>query len=263
MDKEDFFKFLPSLGSILIFLGVLKLSIYYSFFNIEIVNYLTFPEILISFFNDIIVIVITLIVAFVFALIILSSKSRKKEKETLSTIVENNYTKGKKYFSTATIQSSKSKRSILEAIIIFVLLVIFGYLLFYKINTKLSILWLILLYCLTNYSILRLSDKLLDNYISLYKKMPNTLLSWAGYSFLVFASMICYRAVYTFISVKNLKVNNGVIFQVDDNIVISDNSNYYIGKTQHYLFVFNEKTNETSVYPMNRIKMLSFPKRKK
>jgi hypothetical protein len=46
-------KYLPFLSGFAILLGVLKLSIYYQHFNIEIISYLSLSDILISFLNDI------------------------------------------------------------------------------------------------------------------------------------------------------------------------------------------------------------------
>jgi len=46
-------------------------------------------------------------------------------------------------------------------------------------------------------------------------------------------------------------------------VIVSDDSSYYIGKTNNYLFYYKEKTKETVVYPMSRVKMISFKNRGK
>ena len=49
---ERIAKISPLFGSLLIFLGLLKLSIYYSEFHINIIEFLSFSEIITSFLND-------------------------------------------------------------------------------------------------------------------------------------------------------------------------------------------------------------------
>jgi hypothetical protein len=63
--------------------------------------------------------------------------------------------------------------------------------------------------------------------------------------------------------VKIHKKYSGTIIQINESVVISDDQNYFIGKTKNYLFFFKSKLKETDVYPMDRIKMISFFKNDK
>ncbi|MEQ9165468.1 MAG: hypothetical protein RLO12_04375, partial [Fulvivirga sp.] len=52
-------KYLPFLSGFLVFLGVLKLTMYYGYFGIEIISYLSISDILIAFLSDLNTIVIS------------------------------------------------------------------------------------------------------------------------------------------------------------------------------------------------------------
>lgn len=43
----------------------------------------------------------------------------------------------------------------------------------------------------------------------------------------------------------------------DDKILVSDSSNYFIGKTQNYIFIYHEKENKTDIIPMTRVKQIT------
>ncbi len=60
-------KLTPLAGTFLVFLGVLKLIFYYSYFDIQIIDYLEFQEIITSFFGD-----INIIIIFGFSMVLIS-----------------------------------------------------------------------------------------------------------------------------------------------------------------------------------------------
>ena len=49
-----------------------------------------------------------------------------------------------------------------------------------------------------------------------------------------------------------------VSFILDDKLIQGDSTHYYIGKTNNYLFFYDEEKDKTTVYPMNRIKEITF-----
>ena len=53
---------------------------------------------------------------------------------------------------------------------------------------------------------------------------------------------------------SNIKIN----FVLDDKLIQGDNTHYLVGKTNNCLFFYDEEKDKTTVYPMNRIKEISF-----
>lgn len=53
MDLKKIVSITPLIGSFLVFLGFIKLNYYYQHWNINIISYLDFSEILLSFLNDV------------------------------------------------------------------------------------------------------------------------------------------------------------------------------------------------------------------
>jgi hypothetical protein len=60
----DFLKYLPIVAPLLIFFGVARLSFYYGFFNVDIIHFLDFSEIITQFFDVLIVNAITIGLAY-------------------------------------------------------------------------------------------------------------------------------------------------------------------------------------------------------
>ena len=64
-NSNNFSVLIPYLGSFIIFLGVIRLMFYYYSFNVRILNFLEFTEILTSFFDILLLVIITIIVAMI------------------------------------------------------------------------------------------------------------------------------------------------------------------------------------------------------
>ena len=69
-----------------------------------------------------------------------------------------------------------------------------------------------------------------------------------------------FNAYSDICSVKNSGLYTGVKFQLDKKLIESDEKNFYIGKTNKYLFYYKSEEKESVVYPMSRIKMISYKK---
>lgn len=116
-------QFIPYIGSILIFLGVLRLTYFYNSFGVSIINYLEFSEILSSFLGAI----IFSIVLFLFLSIQNFLIKNKEESERLNSIAitlheQNNF------FMRIPLYFKMSKKFLFDGII--TLIVFFGYNLF-------------------------------------------------------------------------------------------------------------------------------------
>ncbi len=94
-------KIAPLTGALLIFCGVLKLIFYYSYFNISIINYLEFQEIITSFFEDINIIILfgmTMLLITFFTLNTLSNKANVQLDDFAKKMMDFLYPHRIKYF---------------------------------------------------------------------------------------------------------------------------------------------------------------------
>lgn len=89
------------------------------------------------------------------------------------------------------------------------------------------------------------------------KELKAKIIVLFSYGIIIF-SQIIFSTLSDINLVKNDKKYYGVSFRLDDDLVISDSTKYYIGKTKNYLFYYNQKANKTTVYPMERIKEITF-----
>jgi len=60
--EERILKYLPFAGGLLVFLGVLKITIYYQYFGISILPYLSLSDVLLLFLNDLNTVLVILII---------------------------------------------------------------------------------------------------------------------------------------------------------------------------------------------------------
>ncbi|MDR6562859.1 MULTISPECIES: hypothetical protein [unclassified Arcicella] len=98
---DKIIKLTPLAGTLLIFCGVLKLIFFYSHFNIRIVDYLEFQEIVTSFLGDINIIIvfgITMILITVITLNLLGKKAKLPVDELIEQVLVFLYPKRFKYF---------------------------------------------------------------------------------------------------------------------------------------------------------------------
>ena len=75
-------RYLPFLGSFIIFLGMTRLIFYYSDFGIKIVSFLEFSEIVTSFFDILIIVVIISLFSVVQDFLIKSKSEQDKKTQT-------------------------------------------------------------------------------------------------------------------------------------------------------------------------------------
>ena len=60
--------------------------------------------------------------------------------------------------------------------------------------------------------------------------------------------------------IKEKHSNKNIAFVLDETLITSDTVCYYLGKTKNFLFYYNAEQQKATVYPMSRIKQISFSK---
>jgi hypothetical protein len=228
-NKFEYTKFFPYVVPALILFGVSKLSFYYNYFNVSIISFLEFGEIITSFFNFIVSIFITIISLVVIIIISYSLEDI----------------------------SIRNKR-ITGFLSLFILLFALD---FIALKMKLEYFGvgmililpatIIMLYVVGNSSEF---PKRIDG----IKKLILVSLSFLSFMFIVWCG-----AFLDFDRVKNRKMYYGVrISYLDSTVFISDSNTYYIGNTSNYLFIYNQKENKTQVEKISTVKTIEFPKRR-
>lgn len=243
-------QFVPYLGSIIIFLGILRLIVFYKAFGVSIIDYLDFTEIITSFL-DIIVIAVLLIATSVFNAFIQHDDSKIERLDSI------------RY------QLIHNERSLKHFILYFK---------FFKDAFIITLLWLLLNGIIrffnpdfsVEYSygiVLGLLIAIILIIISIEIERKHRIINSSKerkkririfVNSLLFIVIIQVLALYQVYEIKNNSKTLGTVIVLDnDKKLVSDKSNYFIGKTQNYVFIYHKKSKMTDVYPISRIKQIT------
>jgi len=250
MKLEKISLLFPLFTGFLIFLGILKLTIYYSAFNISINDYLEFSEIITAFLDDLIIYGIF----FTLGLIInffagIDKQEIKKTNQFHTKFIEEDI-----FFVRVW---SFLKMNIPYLVMINGIAIVFLFTVIFQ-NLSFTKLWLCLI---SFYIILILQFIVLEirrTYIIIYGKADHVLFFNIILFVSIFTTLIIFYSYYDIIMVKTDKKYFGTELLLEDTRIISDSTNYYIGKTNNYLFYYKENEKKTIVYPMSRIKKITF-----
>jgi hypothetical protein len=242
---------LPYAGPVLIFLGILKLQLYYSAFDVSIILFLDFSEILTAFLGDV------LVLAFYCAMMLVGTFFTTPKFETSKTGFVNNF------FA----ESSFKRR--LSAFIkwaffpwIFLLnapfLLSIAILFFTKADISIA-LW-VLFWNNVSISIVFFVYEFRYRYRLRTGKDIDTWFANLTLIFLIILSVLFQRVQSDVRLVKEQKKFANVTFTVGQRLIKSDSSAYYIGNTRNYLFFYDQSKATTTVYPMSGISEITFAK---
>jgi len=222
--------YLPYLSGLLIILGVMYVNFYYSFFGITIEKYLNISELLLLFIDKkIFALFILCLSQFIIIKVILRAhKLEKIEKKK-----ENG--NSKKY----------SVTGIVIPLIIFMNILVFFFnsfeLVYIQIIDSIIICFYIVILGIIDQSTTVIFDK----------KINRSYINW------LIAFFLCIGTLYTMVLLEEKRINNGyytgtTIFSKDSTYV-SDAQHYYIGKTENYYFIYNQKQKSTLVIPEREV----------
>lgn len=236
-NKNSLLQFLPYAGALLIVLGVIKHMIYYSAFGVNILNYLETGEIITSFLGDIIHIIVMLVVGRVFAEFII-----KEQDYSVNICSDDNLLiRCAKYLNFAK----------WYFLCVFILASILCYLLWKNTEIFIMMIKLIAVLFISTFIIIILQGE--HRY---YKK--NSSRKFPRYT--IFLPTILFAIIGPTIReierVKYDKLNTAIIVQIDSDTLISTPSYYYIGKTNKYIFFYDDSLGVAEIFPMERVKKI-------
>lgn len=241
-------------GPFLIFLGMTRQITFFRAFDISITSYLDISEIITSFFD--ILFFVILFLAYISIQNFLSNNKTQiaKEKKKREAILkeENQWKTFKLYVN------------YFGSFLIFGFIVIMGSLIswyFFRGITLWAIFVIIVIFIFL-IIFLVIGVEIERKHEKLQSSTSKKRFIFLTLYFLVFTLGIMFYSSYQVQLIKKGKNTFGVSIIFDNNErFVSDSFNYFIGKTQNYLFIHHEKLGTTDVFPMKRIKQITMTSR--
>jgi hypothetical protein len=231
-------KLTPLAGALLIFSGVLKLIFFYSHFNIRIIDYLEFQEIITSFFGDINIIIvfgiIMILVTFV-TLNFLGKKTRLPLDELFANILVVIYPNRFKLFF-----------GFLAGIFITLCLIYFGI-----IGCNYVVIYLLTFFCIQ-----------MLTYLFLHKEESGKVDIPNFYGLLLLgislSTSLFLLARHDIQVVENINSNTTII--LDDEVIKinKQTKNMYVGKTSKFVFIKMDSLHSTIAIPVEKVQRYIF-----
>jgi len=235
-------------GPILIAMGITKLFLYYSFFNIEITRFITISEVLTYFTTDLILYVLIIGVVFIGTYIVTNPPKLKYKREFINYCqVENIFLRFFEYM-----WQSGYAVTIMGA---YILYEIFLYNLSYLSGYSGYLVTIIFFNFLALWSIREIKRK---GRINNKLKKEDSQYEIFSYFLLRILSAIC---MYTVIEAQRVKYEERYIntqILLDDRKITCDSTIFYVGNTSNYIFIYDLKKDQSTIFPMTRVKELNF-----
>jgi hypothetical protein len=241
--KEEVSRLIKYLPGYVIFLGVLKLIIFYEAFNIRIVSYLDFSEVLVSFLDTLIVIVAFLLVPLFILLSFLGKPIGEANTAIFNDKATLNFWKrlGKKF--------KEDKYVIISSLIVICLIVIKG-------KWTESKIALLLSYTLSP-AVFFIAIEIRIAYV---KQFTYTIP--ATYMNIFFTLWLTGQTViyFTLLDINSIKYSYkylGSEIQYEQKVIKSDSVNTFVGQTKAFIFFYNLTTRQSTVYTKDKLVNLS------
>lgn len=261
-------KIIPIGSVLLIVIGFLKLKLYYLLFNINISSFISISDVISSFIDVSIYIVFTLFFYFYFLIDNIKTSDEIKEDEIrnderikvyskvsedlkkLMEIPKNEVVKSCTD-ETETIKiKNSSKKDIVRIIFLIVISFLFIYCFFTPQTKKSAEIYIIIAVLFP-----ALLVNTFQSSIYLFDKYYNEII--VCFSIITIIGALTNREFY------NVKYDNkysNYIIKMDDETIKCDKNNYYVGKTEGYLFIYNSKLDESIVYKTDNIVYIKLKK---
>jgi hypothetical protein len=235
----------------IIVFGMIKLSVFYSAFNINIFVFLDFDEILTSSLNDVIFVSLFLILGAFQGIALLEENDQNKKNKFDEKYMEN---KSPKRFVNYILHAWETPPIIFLIVVILISHFIKKY--SYLLSSFKLVVYIMVAFFLLDFFILEF-ERHFRNKIS--KEAPRYIFGFLyliGFMLILSGSLASLEVHY----VKHFKYYKNVKFKINSEMIKSDENQYYIGKTRNYIFYYLEKTSETIVYPMKNVEALYYSK---
>lgn len=235
----------------LIFNGYLKLYLYYGHWNIKIIDYLDFSEIILSFFNDLNIIIFCFIVFICHQLLglklVLSLDNKLKGK----LIVPTNQVQQ----SDGTIQVSLPSSEPISDAVVFAFDNYTGW--FLLICAIFTSIFSFLFFWFNSIVLLYVSIASFAQFIFLsclkFLKLKENIL----FPLLMITTFLVFTFCVSRYDIKNTELEAGkkiTTIYTENEIITSSESNLFLGKTQKFLYFYDVRKKQTRIIPTDKIK---------
>lgn len=277
MKNNEVLKYVPFLTGVLIFLGYLNLQFYYRYFNINIYEFITTGELVLSFlpilFTIIIVVIILIFIAVVGNSNIHNSAYSEREKEKFDSKLQK-----QKFYENYNFENLKKLKWYKQLIILvispiqfilsfsFHIVVIIGVIIIlYEISTNPKQIYKIKVFIGVIFGLLYIgysnffTDKILDDLNRIFRRNMKYYLLTAEASFV----LMFYNITFNYCDASRVldgKPEYFVSFKYNDSLYYTNNKNVYVGKTQEYIFTYDINSNLTYIFPAKEVMNLNMTK---
>jgi hypothetical protein len=229
-------KYLPVFFTLL---GVFKLIVYYGYFDIRIVEYLDFSEVLLSFTDSLVFLLFTIIVPSIILLSFFGKSIGNENKVTYKSQLEF------KFWERIVIDFKESKLLCIISIIIILFVLI-----------RCGLHWDTLIYFLMfpgiNLIIL-LVREIRITYWKQYKYSISTTYINVFYILCMVTIITLFFTINEASDVKKRNIYYGTEIQLENENIKSDSITTYIGQTKGYIYLYNKKEKKSISIPRDRV----------
>jgi len=243
MKDFDIFKATPFITGVMIFSGALKYIFYYQLFNVEIIHFITIPEILKLFVHDLFYYILTAI----FFFYVTSSYLQKAGIKPVSIMKPYKRPLPKWYI-------------IALDVVILVIIIHTMYKLLWKFNNSGAgvYAWLFLFLLIWMNRRLTLDELYKEHLpdITPKKKFYINFIIIIFLSLNAYSLMSAYATYWRYTHYRETRLRT-IVLESGKTIPAFSNE-YYIGATDNFLFTFDEKSMQTKEIKMNDVKSMTF-----
>jgi hypothetical protein len=248
--------YLPYIGSILIFLGVIRQIFFYAGFGISIVNYLDFSEIITSFLDLVFLMVFALLLVIIQSFLKLGNSEIKNKINIKEELIKQN-----RNFRVITLYFKYFKEYFIITSLVFSSCFLYDY---YNNNIEIIDFLSRLIFILIMPIPFILSIEFERKHEKYETKIEFRRLIRVVLNSLVVILIISFYSIY---QIYNIKINHsteGTIIELNNNQTLKSNKNiYYVGKSNNFIFIHNSKEKVTTVIPIGQVKAMTFKSKNK
>jgi len=244
---QDFLKLSPLFYVYVVLISFMKQYIYYQFFNINISDYLELSEILVSFLDD--TFIYALFIVYIFTVYFFMSKGYIRFINLISrkilTIIQKVLKK-----------ELKPVQILDKHVWIFFLIIAIGYGAIFVRNAIHHHVWIVFAIVRPIVIVSIIILFLIFHYSKLMDKLNNIIVR----ELILFAIILfLFNIERAVLAVNQVKYKHEFYISeaaFSDQNIKSDETNYFIGKTTNYIFLFDKNAKQTTAYSLNEIRYI-------
>jgi hypothetical protein len=245
-------KYIQFIGPLIIFLGVIRLQTYYGEFGINILQFMELGEALTSFLDFIIFIVIYFLTHLMSSFLLEDKPDTFYSDRFQKSLYAGSFFKRFKYYLF----------DVAQIVFQFGFTIIALYIMSYFTDDKIprNYIYYTLLIALGVIIIAIIHNEIAFKNHALERSKEKQSFVYLTFFSLLIIGLVLLKSYMQANAVKDNNTFKGVIVELTDySSICSNETLYYIGKTNNYVFVHNEIDKKTEAIPVSRVTTITFP----